>query len=175
MATRQQAGALYRRFFPESRFADIVSGAEGSHDEKSLTAQAPLRFHQLAEKFAECIPEDEFTTAELQGYLLMCKMKPLVALSGVTEWVEQERAEKREREEREARRKEKLREMRLKAKTAVIAEMVGPIQQQAATNDASSTVAKSTAIGDVSDEKKLTDHQPATLKDAATSSPTVPL
>ena len=122
--------------------------------------------------FAECVPDDEFTTAEIQGYLLTCKMKPLVALSGVAEWVERERSEKREREEREAKRKEKLREMRLKAKTAVIAEMVGSIQPQTTCNDASSSVAQSTPIVDIDGAQKQSTSEMA--KDGATIGPTVP-
>lgn len=125
MATKHQARALYRGFFPESRFSEVVSRADGFYDGKSSPSQGLPPFHQLAEMFAERIPDDEFTTAEIQGYLLTCKMKPLIALSGVTEWVERERSEKREREQREAKRKERLRETRMKAKTAVIAEMVG--------------------------------------------------
>jgi hypothetical protein len=46
---------------------------------------------------------------------------PLDAVRGIAEWIKQERAEKRQRAECEEKRKEKLRESRLKAKTAMVA------------------------------------------------------
>jgi len=147
MATQKQAWALYRRFFPESRFADVVVKAEAddktNHNEPLLNdsnhSHSASRLSELANQFAESVPADEFSTAELQGYLLMCKMKPVEAVSGIAEWIEQERAEKREREEREEKRKEKLRESRLKAKTAMVAELVGPLQRHTASGDTSSS------------------------------------
>jgi mitochondrial chaperone BCS1 len=150
MATKMQAWALYRRFFPESRFADIVAKDEGNsrtnQSDNTTLSEEPLgadrktsRLTELANQFAESVPADEFSTAELQGYLLTCKMKPLDAVSGIQEWIEQERLDKRERAEREEKRKEKLRESRLRAKTAIVADLVGPLQQQAASQDASST------------------------------------
>jgi len=171
MATKKQAWALYRRFFPESRFADVVAKAEGgdtithcqgppttNHEklfndsERSFNADGTLsRLSELADQFAEFIPDDEFSTAELQGYLLMCKMKPLDAVSGIAEWIEQERTEKRERAEREEKRKEKLMESRLKAKTAMVAELVGPLQQQAASGDASTSAPPGTSSNSTRD------------------------
>jgi chaperone BCS1 len=164
MATKKQAWALYRRFFPESRFSDVVAKPEGgdttnqyqgpptnrekllNDNDKSFNADGKLsRLSELASRFAELIPDDEFSTAELQGYLLMCKMKPLDAVSGVAEWIEQERTEKREREEREEKRKEKLRESRLKTKKAIVADLVGPLQQQAASGDASTSAPPGTS------------------------------
>jgi chaperone BCS1 len=151
MATKMQAWALYRRFFPESRFGDIVAKAEGDNrtsqsPDNATLSDEPLgadkkisRLTELANQFAESVPADEFSTAELQGYLLTCKMKPLDAVSGILEWIEQERLEKRERAEREEKRKEKLKESRLRAKTAIVADLVGPLQQQVASEDAFST------------------------------------
>lgn len=51
----------------------------------------------LAEKFASGIPDDEFSTAQLQGYLLMYKKRPWDAASDIEEWVESERAVAREK------------------------------------------------------------------------------
>lgn len=65
---------------------------------------------KLARQFADSIPEDEFSVAALQGYLLKNKSRPECAASGATAWVVSER-ELRERlkKEREARElKEKL-------------------------------------------------------------------
>jgi hypothetical protein len=160
MATKKQASALYRRFFPESRFADIVAKAEGggvTHRDQNTaisherllngnngttdTGENQSCLSELADQFAGSVPEDEFSTAELQGYLLLCKMKPLDAVSGIDAWIEQERAEKRERAEREENRKEKLKESRLKAKAAMVAEFVGPLQQQTSSANGSSFTA----------------------------------
>lgn len=140
------------RFFPESRFAHAVAKAENENttnqQRKPSTLQGnndsldpdnkQTRLSELANQFAESIPADEFSTAELQGYLLMCKMKPLDAASGIVEWIEQERADKREREEREEKRKEKMRESKLRAKAAMVADLVGPLQQQAQSSSSAS-------------------------------------
>ncbi|KAJ1304747.1 hypothetical protein OPQ81_005885 [Rhizoctonia solani] len=61
---------------------------------------------QLAKKFAEAIPEDEFSVASLQGYLLKNKTRPQAAADEAAAWVISERELKarlqREKEEREA-------------------------------------------------------------------------
>jgi len=65
---------------------------------------------QLAKEFADAIPDDEFSVAALQGYLLRNKSQPEAAAEGVAAWVVSER-EMRERlkKEKEAREiKEKL-------------------------------------------------------------------
>ena len=137
MATKKQAWELYQRFFPKARFAHIVAKAEWAETnnrddglpkghETSIGDKNHSRLSELASQFAEVVPEDEFSTAELQGYLLTYKMKPLDAVSGIAQWIEHERMEKRERDEREKQRKEKLRESRLRAKTAMVADLVGP-------------------------------------------------
>ncbi|CCM03890.1 uncharacterized protein FIBRA_06041 [Fibroporia radiculosa] len=64
----------------------------------------------LAKQFADSIPDEEFSVAALQGYLLKNKSRPEAAASDAAEWVVSER-ELRERlkKEREARElKEKL-------------------------------------------------------------------
>jgi len=98
LSTRQQASALFARFFIESRFSATTDS------EKSLTGDDLSR---LEKEFAALIPEDEFSTAELQGYLLTCKKDPVEAVAGVVAWIEKERAEKRDRAEHEKQRKEK--------------------------------------------------------------------
>lgn len=63
--------------------------------------------NKLSEKFASFVPEQEFSTAELQGFLLTCKQEPEKAVAGVGAWVEQVR------EDREARmRKEEERRLK---------------------------------------------------------------
>ena len=65
---------------------------------------------ELAKEFASHVPEHEFSTAELQGYLLMCKKSPEHAVSEISEWVEVERKERKERKENEEERKRQLKE-----------------------------------------------------------------
>ncbi|KAH9484752.1 putative mitochondrial chaperone BCS1-B [Psilocybe cubensis] len=78
-------------------------------DRKTLAA--------LAKKFADGLPEDEFSVAGLQGYLLKHKAQPEAAANGVEEWVKNEREMrerlKREKEAREIKEKA-LREKRRK-------------------------------------------------------------
>ncbi|CAE6518196.1 unnamed protein product [Rhizoctonia solani] len=61
---------------------------------------------QLAKKFSEAIPEEEFSVASLQGYLLKNKTRPQAAADEAAAWVISERELKarlqREKEEREA-------------------------------------------------------------------------
>ncbi|KAF5346690.1 hypothetical protein D9756_010360 [Leucocoprinus leucothites] len=90
----------------------------------SRHSAAPLdkkTLNELAKKFADGIPEEEFSVAALQGYLLKNKSKPEMAADGVVEWVEKERQMrerlKKEKEARELREKA-ARERRRKANAA---------------------------------------------------------
>lgn len=65
---------------------------------------------ELAKEFASYVPEHEFSTAELQGYLLMCRKSPERAVSGISEWMEVERKERKERKEKEEERKQRSKE-----------------------------------------------------------------
>ena len=109
MATKEQAKALFCRFYPESHTTLKSTGKE----EKELSpAEKTLAIQTLAEKFAEGVPEHEFSTAEMQGYLLSCKKEPEQAVEGISDWVVQERKERDNREVREAERKAKSLEAR---------------------------------------------------------------
>ena len=90
LSTQRQALALFRRFFPAARFAN-------------RPACEPT-LEELGAQFAAGVPQHLFSTAQLQGYLLTCKMQPMEAASGIGAWVEAELAAmKEEREERERR------------------------------------------------------------------------
>lgn len=95
LATRQQALALFERFFPEDRFGHLLDGHQNLLQDATKTGLA-----DLGKEFAKCVPENEFSTAQLQGYLLMCKMQPLEAALGVTEWIQSEQVVARAREGR---------------------------------------------------------------------------
>lgn len=98
LATVPQAKALFLRFFPLSRFRET--------DEVAMDA--------MAQKFSRGVPEDEFSTAELQGYLLSYKKEPVAAAEGICGWIACERRERIERAEREEERRMKLKEAREK-------------------------------------------------------------
>src|SRR5258706_6367413 len=79
----------------------------------------PAHLSQLAKLFAESIPDEEFSVAALQGYLLKNKTRPEAAALDAGKWVIAERElrerlarakeerERKAREERERRRKER--------------------------------------------------------------------
>lgn len=105
LATREQATALFLRFFPQS-YITFEDSKVSSVDEKQS------RLGELAKTFSQGVPEYEFSTAELQGYLLSCKKHPEQAAIGIGAWVEQERIERKERKEREIERKAKEQQSR---------------------------------------------------------------
>ena len=111
LATKQQAIALFCRFYPESH-TTLKSQKEKGEEENLTPPEKKLAIRALAENFAEGVPEHEFSTAELQGYLLTCKKEPELAVEGISEWVVQERKERADREKREAERKAKSWEAR---------------------------------------------------------------
>ncbi|KAF8920426.1 P-loop containing nucleoside triphosphate hydrolase protein, partial [Mucidula mucida] len=87
LATAAQASALYLRFFTPEIYPDC-----------------PLE--EWANEFGQKIPKDEFSTAELQGYLLGNKRDPRGAVN-IEAWIENERRLRVEKEEREIKRREK--------------------------------------------------------------------
>ena len=92
LATKSQARALFDRFYPLDR--------EG---EKNMNQ----KLQEYGTTFAAQLPEDEFTTAELQGYLLIHKKNPDDAVQYLQEWIGNERAERKRRKEVEQREREK--------------------------------------------------------------------
>jgi mitochondrial chaperone BCS1 len=108
LASPSQAATMFEKFFPTLRLNSASSFGEKG---QALLDAEPST---LAEDFGSRVPLNEFSTAELQGYLLSRKKDPAGASSEITSWVEHERKERRERKEREERRKLKLREAREK-------------------------------------------------------------
>lgn len=127
-ADASQALSLFERFFPANRFApagqpsfsiDSVPGPL-PFEKETLTTQItapPARYpykgtltrpiHELARAFAAAVPAGEFSAAELQGYLLLCKWDPERAVDGLQSWVEETRAERVRKTEREEARAKK--------------------------------------------------------------------
>ncbi|KIM42018.1 hypothetical protein M413DRAFT_445204 [Hebeloma cylindrosporum] len=121
LATKTQAEALFIKFYPAS-LTTLSSELSASPSGPNVVLEkSPMVMNiserqaalvELAKEFASHVPEHEFSTAELQGYLLMWKKSPESAVSGVSEWVEVERKERKERLEREEERKQQLKEKR---------------------------------------------------------------
>jgi mitochondrial chaperone BCS1 len=122
LATKEQASALYLRFFRESQKTPPIlpnTNLNTSTTSDFGTEKPPLPLPSphtllasLSTSFAAQIPMHTFSTAELQGYLLSHKHDPAAAVDNVAGWVEKEERERREREEREEKRKRKVRERR---------------------------------------------------------------
>lgn len=126
-ATKWQAEGIFKCFFPQkpaqepgsddddglsTPTTEVVNPLETSATLKSrgfkhnipiLTEQ---EMDELAKRFASSIPEDEFSVASLQGYLLKNKTRPRECVDEVAEWVQSERELreklKKEKAEREA-------------------------------------------------------------------------
>ncbi|KAG6889201.1 hypothetical protein C0995_002661 [Termitomyces sp. Mi166 len=105
LATKEQARALFMRFFGPRTPAN---GAIPSSVEKPAS---PV-INDLATRFSAQIPDHEFSTAEIQGFLLSCKKDPQCAVERAGEWIEGELAERREKAAREAERKSKAQDKR---------------------------------------------------------------
>jgi chaperone BCS1 len=131
LATREQASALYLRFFRDARktppdLPNNINNNTNTDTEKSSLSPSPTTpssptpslppiptdFPALSTSFAAQIPQHAFSTAELQGYLLGYKQDPVGAVDNVVEWVEHEMRERREKGEREERRRNRAKERR---------------------------------------------------------------
>jgi len=109
LATQEQAEALFLRFYPESVLElDLKRSdkADGSITEKNPNQDIPTLLRTLASQFSSAIPPHEFSTAEIQGYLLGCKTSPCQAAAGAAEWVGSEIAERQEKELKEEAKKQ---------------------------------------------------------------------
>ncbi|KAF9493052.1 hypothetical protein BDN71DRAFT_1450751 [Pleurotus eryngii] len=113
LASKDQAAAIFNRFFavPEE-----VQGLS-----KKMPYEGSVH-HPLADEFASRFPDNEFTVAELQGYLLSFRMLPNMALNGISAWITREREERLAKSEREKQRKAKAKE----AKEDVAAQIAPP-------------------------------------------------
>lgn len=105
-----QFGANNQAYLPPPVEEHIASS---QHSAKPLDA---AKLALLAKRFADAIPEEEFSVAALQGYLLKHKSNPDKAADEAAEWVVSEREmkvrlkvekEKREKEEKERKDKKK--------------------------------------------------------------------
>ncbi|KAF8636082.1 hypothetical protein AX17_003788 [Amanita inopinata Kibby_2008] len=120
LATQTQALALFNRIYTQE--LPIGSTSEPKHTDVDL--------EEFAKSFASRVPEDEFTTAELQGYLLSRRKSPELAVKQVQHWVEAERVERvRRREAME--KEEQKRKSRLSERGSALAGGAGPVPAKA--------------------------------------------
>lgn len=99
LATHAQATALFDRFYPIEHVTP--ESLAGSSNEKMVATEEKISvLKKLNDQFTAHVPPHEFSTAELQGYLLSYKMLPERAAKDIQGWVADER---REREEKQAR------------------------------------------------------------------------
>ncbi|KAJ7601304.1 hypothetical protein FB45DRAFT_396501 [Roridomyces roridus] len=92
--TMPQFGSSNEAYLPPPVAAEI---AAAQHTARPLDART---LAALAKRFADAVPEGEFSVAALQGYLLKNKSRPEAASNEAAAWVVSER-EMRERLERE--------------------------------------------------------------------------
>ncbi|TFK44041.1 hypothetical protein BDQ12DRAFT_594079 [Crucibulum laeve] len=108
---KEQFGASNTAYLPPPPEDNVLKNRHSAAplDKKTLAV--------LAKRFADGVPEEEFSVAALQGYLLKYKAQPDAAAKGIEEWVIKEREMrerlKREKEAREVREKA-MREKRRK-------------------------------------------------------------
>ncbi|KAF4595791.1 putative BCS1 protein precursor [Ophiocordyceps camponoti-floridani] len=112
LADRDMMSSIFRAIYaPYDNETSLVGRRRCSTDTHD-TEEAKLRYEnnqrerervrEMAEKFANKMPELEFSPAEIQGLLLRHKRSPQVAMAAVEDWVVRTRREKRERAEKEA-------------------------------------------------------------------------
>jgi chaperone BCS1 len=115
LASKQQAYQLFLRWYSIPRGDHILlkpnislsTSSLSNADTVSLSSISTEKLMQFAREFEGYIPEKEFSTAELQGYLLLWKHDPIGAVSSVKNWIEKEKERRRAKEEKERIKKEK--------------------------------------------------------------------
>ena len=135
LVTRYQIQETYLRFF-ERRF---VSAENEMKQDGSGKGPVPARpslmgfniekddeeplsqdeVYELARRFAEVIPEETFSLAQIQGYLLTKKVQPRGAVDGAAEWARTQIEEKKKLEELKEEKTQKRREAQAAKRAAM--------------------------------------------------------
>ena len=112
-ATREQASALFLRFFARPGTSTGTSAMNSGSEKAAPLSRSKLsELTDLAAAFASHVPPRTFSTAELQGFLLLCKNQPELARKNIKGWVEGELMQRKEKEHKEEERKKKEKEKR---------------------------------------------------------------
>ncbi|KAJ5641258.1 ATPaseAAA-typecore [Penicillium lividum] len=84
-----------------SKSLELLEKEEKEKEEhRNYLTELRSRITTLAKEFASIVPADEFTAAEIQGYLLNYKNTPEVAIKGAGDWANTLREKKKRREEK---------------------------------------------------------------------------
>lgn len=124
-ATKGQAEEIFKRMYlqepsssspsSEATTADADKKEKDKKPEEPIISEAELA--DLAKRFADSLPEDEYSPADLQDYLLVHKKDPAKAVDGVPAWMEKMQEERRKKEdEKEAERERKVKKREEKAR-----------------------------------------------------------
>jgi len=92
LASTTQIRELFKRMYTTF---DTVSSLEVEATEKPLLSSRP-ELEQMATDFAAKIPPDEFSPAEIQGFLLRIKKEPRRALAEIESWMTAQREDKKD-------------------------------------------------------------------------------
>ncbi|KAJ3761276.1 P-loop containing nucleoside triphosphate hydrolase protein [Lentinula raphanica] len=105
LATQEQAATLFMHFFPPASAPSINPHSKALENGILDRVTHETQMIQLSKTFASHIPSNEFSIADLQGYLLGYKDQPERAAVEFSAWAEQEREFKRQAKEKAARKK----------------------------------------------------------------------
>lgn len=103
-ASKTQAREIFLRMYvdlpsPPAQSAGEAVGAVADVEKGRYDTQIPPRLAELADTFAEALPEKEFSPADLQDYLLVHKRDAEKAVQGLERWMETKREEGERKEE----------------------------------------------------------------------------
>jgi len=74
---------------------DNINKAERRASFTPIHGRTEAEVSQMADKFAEILPADKFTPAEIQGYLLQHKIDPEGAVEGLEHWIQEREDQKK--------------------------------------------------------------------------------
>ena len=106
-ASKQQAKDIFLRMY------------EGGHHGKNSRGLPMHNLEGLATSFAEVIPDQQFSPADLQDYIIMRKDDPVQAVGELEAWTAREMALRERKAREEQRRKERAKERRRKMREMV--------------------------------------------------------
>ncbi|OLN96283.1 putative mitochondrial chaperone BCS1-B 1 [Colletotrichum chlorophyti] len=113
--SKQSAKGMFERMYRPHPSTQTASAPHGDQNAKVLRKEQEEEFDRLAEKFSSQVPDDIFTPAQLQGFLLNHRNAPEEAAKRVGSWTVEEKALMDEAQ----RRKKLVAERKAKKKKAI--------------------------------------------------------
>lgn len=96
LASRMQISKTFLRFYERSLSLNLrKSGRTSVSERKEEVVTLDDAILAIADRFADIVPEDTFSLAQVQGFLLTKKHDLCGAVADAQEWVDTELAEKR--------------------------------------------------------------------------------